>query len=326
MDLLAYIPSPSTGKWEIGPIPIRAYALCIIAGVIAAIWIGERRWVARGGKRSEISDIAIWAVPFGLVGARIYHLITSPDAYFGEGGEPLDAIKIWQGGIGIWGAISFGALGAWIACRRKGIPLPAVADAAAPGIAVAQGIGRWGNWFNQELYGKPTDLPWGLKIDDPVSGYESFATFHPTFLYESLWVLALAGVLVVLDRRFTIGHGRLFALMVAGYTLGRFWIEALRIDPAHEFLGVRINNWVSGIVFIGAVAYFLISLRQRPGRERIGEPEPAPDLEPGMAIDGPADVRADAPESTPQPRDLSGDEPFYAPQGGERAGPEEGAR
>ncbi len=292
MDL-AYIPSPSTGEWNLGPIPIRGYALCIILGVIAAIWIAERRWAARGGERGTISDTAVWAVPFGIVGARIYHVITTPGPYFGEGGEPLDAFKIWEGGIGIWGAITFGALGAWIACKRRGIPLPAVADVAAPGIAVAQGIGRWGNWFNQELYGRPTDLPWALEIDlsQRVEGYDRFATFHPTFLYESLWVLALAVLLIWLDRRYPIGHGRLFALYVMGYTAGRAWIEYLRIDEAHEFFGLRVNDWVSGAVFAGALAYFLISLRRRPGREEIApavvEPEPVGELDATLA-GGPA--------------------------------------
>ena len=174
MDV-AYIPSPSRGVWHLGPLPIRGYALCIILGVIAAVWISERRWAARGGRPGVIGEVAIWAVPFGIVGARIYHVITTPDPYFGDGGHPWEAFAIWKGGIGIWGAISMGALGAWIACRRQGVPLPAVADVAAPGIAVAQAIGRWGNWFNQELYGKPTDLPWALKIDldKRVAGYEN---------------------------------------------------------------------------------------------------------------------------------------------------------
>jgi prolipoprotein diacylglyceryl transferase len=266
---LAYIPSPSRGVWDLGPIPIRGYALCITAGVIAAIWIGERRWVARGGRRGAIIDLAFWGVPFGIVGARIYHVITTPEPYFGEGGHPWEAFAIWKGGIGIWGAISMGALGTWVACKRQGIPLPVVADAVAPGIAVAQALGRWGNWFNQELYGKPTDLPWALKIDldKRVVGYENFATFHPTFLYESLWALGLAGVLIWADRRFQLGHGRLFALYVAGYTLGRGWIEYLRIDTAHKFGPLRLNDWMSIAVFILAVTYLVISARKRPGRD-----------------------------------------------------------
>ncbi len=161
---LAALPSPSTGVLYLGPVPLRAYAFCIILGAFVAVWLGSRRWVARGGKKETIADIAIWAVPFGLVGSRLYHVITSPDAYFGEGGEPIKALYIWEGGLGIWGAIALGGLGAWIGCRRHGVPFPAYADAVAPGIALAQAIGRWGNWFNQELFGRPTSLPWGLEI------------------------------------------------------------------------------------------------------------------------------------------------------------------
>ena len=159
MTVLAAIPSPTQGVWELGPLPIRAYALCIIAGIVAAIVLTERRWVARGGAPGEVLDIAVWAVPFGIVGGRLYHVISSPRPYFGEGGDPLRALAIWEGGLGIWGAIALGGVGAWIACRRRGIPLPAFADTIAPGLLVAQAIGRLGNWFNNELYGRATDLP-----------------------------------------------------------------------------------------------------------------------------------------------------------------------
>ena len=184
-----FIPSPGQGVWHLGPVPIRAYALCIILGVVAAIWIGERRWVARGGLRGQVSDIAIWAVPFGLVGGRLYHVLTDPKNYFGEGGEPIKALYVWQGGLGIWGAIALGGVGAYIGCPPDGLRFPPLADALAPGIVVAQAIGRWGNWFNQELYGKPTTLPWGLEIDPQhrqslAPQYQKFETFHPTFLYE----------------------------------------------------------------------------------------------------------------------------------------------
>jgi prolipoprotein diacylglyceryl transferase len=276
MDL-AYIPSPSRGVVHLGPIPLRGYALCIILGVAAAIWIGERRWVARGGAPGAIGDIAVWAVPFGLIGGRLYHVITSWEPYFGSGGDPIQALYIWKGGLGIWGAISLGGVGAWIACRRQGIPLPAVADAVAPGIAVAQAIGRWGNWFNQELYGKPTTLPWGLEIDlahRPVATPE-LATYHPTFLYESLWCLGLALLVVWADRRFRLGHGRAFALYVAGYTVGRGWIEWLRVDDTHHILGLRLNAWTSLFVFAGAVVYLVVSARLHPGREDRADLQPA---------------------------------------------------
>ena len=269
-----FIPSPSQGVWHLGPIPIRAYALCIILGVVAAIWIGERRWVARGGVRGQVSDIAIWAVPFGLVGGRLYHVLTDPKNYFGEGGEPIKALYVWQGGLGIWGAIALGAVGAYIGCRRYGLKLPPMADALAPGIVVAQAIGRWGNWFNQELYGKPTTLPWGLKIDqshrqslDPK--YQQFETFHPTFLYECGWDLGVAALVIWADRKFKLGHGRAFAVYVMGYTAGRAWIEYLRIDAveANDVFGLRLNVWTSIFVFIGAAVYFVVAGRRHPGRE-----------------------------------------------------------
>ncbi|TKJ18215.1 prolipoprotein diacylglyceryl transferase [Blastococcus sp. CCUG 61487] len=265
MTVLAAIPSPSQSVWELGPFPLRAYALAIIAGIVAAIWLTDRRWRARGGAPEDVLDIAMWAVPFGIVGGRIYHVVTSPQAYFGEGGEPLEAFAIWNGGLGIWGAIFFGGIGAWIACRRRGIPLPAFADAIAPGLLVAQAIGRLGNWFNQELYGRPTDLPWGLEIDPQYrqDGYEAFTTFHPTFLYELLWNLAAAAVVIWADRRFRLSHGRAFALYVALYCTGRLWIELLRIDDANRILGVRVNVITAIVVGLLAVAY-LVWQRGRP--------------------------------------------------------------
>jgi prolipoprotein diacylglyceryl transferase len=272
MTVLAAIPSPTQGVWELGPLPIRAYALCIVAGIIAAVLITEKRWVARGGAPGDVLDIAVWAVPFGIIGGRIYHVITSPRPYFGEGGDPLRAFAIWEGGLGIWGAIALGGVGAWIACRRRGIPLPAFADAIAPGLLVAQAIGRLGNWFNNELYGGATDLPWGLTIYEwrngqAVVGADGhpvvIGTFHPTFLYEALWNLAAAALVIWADRRFRLSHGRAFALYVVAYCTGRLWIELLRTDPAEHFFGVRLNVFTSIIVGLLAVAY-LIWQRGRP--------------------------------------------------------------
>lgn len=278
---LATIPSPDRGVWELGPIPIRAYALCIIAGIIVAIWWGERRWIARGGTAGTIIDIAVFAVPFGLVGGRLYHVATDWYRYFGEGKHPLDALKIWDGGLGIWGAIALGAVGAWIGCRVKGVPLPAYADAIAPGIVVAQAIGRVGNYFNQELYGGHTDLPWGLEIyrrvneagaEDNLNGVAINhipildSPRHPTFLYELLWNLLVAALVVWLDRRRRLGHGRAFAVYVMGYTLGRTWIEMMRTDDASHVLGVRINVWVSILVFLGGAVYFWLA-KSRGERE-----------------------------------------------------------
>ncbi|NLU74630.1 prolipoprotein diacylglyceryl transferase [Streptomyces sp. HNM0575] len=275
MEILAFIPSPSAGEIHLGPVPLRGYAFCIIIGVFVAVWLGGRRWVARGGRVGTVADIAVWAVPFGLVGGRLYHVITDYQLYFGEGRNWIDAFKIWDGGLGIWGAVALGALGAWIGCRRRGISLPAYADAVVPGVALAQAIGRWGNWFNQELYGRATDLPWAVEIDAqhrPVDT-PSLATYHPTFLYESLWCVGVAALVIWADRRFKLGHGRALGLYVAAYTVGRFWVEYLRVDDAHHIAGLRLNDWTSIIVFIGAVAGIVISAKTRPGRETDVEPE-----------------------------------------------------
>ncbi|MFE5675963.1 prolipoprotein diacylglyceryl transferase [Streptomyces erythrochromogenes] len=270
MDI-AYIPSPSTGVIHLGPIPLRGYAFCIIIGVFVAVWLGNKRWIARGGKPGTVADIAVWAVPFGLVGGRLYHVITDYQLYFGEGRNWVDAFKIWEGGLGIWGAIALGAVGAWIGCRLRGIPLPAWADALAPGIALAQACGRWGNWFNQELYGRATDLPWAVEIS--AGPNRDAGTYHPTFLYESLWCIGVAFLVIWADRRFKLGHGRAFALYVAAYCVGRGWIEYMRVDEAHHILGVRLNVWTSIVVFVLAVVYFVLSAKLRPGREEVVEPD-----------------------------------------------------
>ncbi len=281
------IPSPSQGTWYLGPLPLRGYALCIIAGIVAAIWIGERRWVARGGRAGDIQDLAIWAVPFGLVGARAYHVATDASRYFGEGGNPWEALYIWKGGLGIWGGIALGAVGVVVGARLKGIRLGPVLDAMAPGVLVAQALGRWGNWFNQELYGRPTDLPWGLEIDPanwpPGRSFEPGTTFHPTFLYESLWGLAAFAVLIWADRRFRLGHGQVLAAYVALYTLGRGWIETLRIDDVElsDVGGLRFNVWTSIVLFVAAVAFLAWSRRRHPEREtQVYEPGREPADEP----------------------------------------------
>ena len=268
--LATSIPSPDQSVWHLGPLPLRAYALCILVGIFVAMWVGDRRWVARGGNKGLVYDVAVWAVPFGIVGARLYHVLTDWTTYFGPGGSGLrGAVSIWEGGLAIWGAVALGAVGAWIGCRRHGVPLPPFTDALAVGVPLAQAIGRFGNWFNQELFGRPTDLPWGLEID-PVNrpiGYEQFATFHPTFLYEALWLVGVAGLVAWADRRWTLGHGRAFALYVAAYCVGRLGMEYLRIDPATHVGGIRINVFTSVVVGLGAVVYFVVSARTRPGRE-----------------------------------------------------------
>ncbi|MDO3125623.1 prolipoprotein diacylglyceryl transferase [Mycobacteroides abscessus subsp. bolletii] len=282
---LAYIPSPPQGVWHFGPIPIRAYALCIIAGIVAALIIGDRRWEQRGGERGVIYDIALWAVPFGLVGGRLYHVMTDWQTYFGAHGKGIGkAIAVWEGGLGIWGAVALGGVGAWIACRRRGIPLPAFADAIAPGIVLAQAIGRLGNYFNQELTGGPTTLPWGLELFyrrsadgtvdvlnlNGVSTGEVAQVVHPTFLYELLWNILVFVLLIVVDRRFKIGHGRLFAMYVAAYCVGRFCVELMRVDPATQFGGIRVNSFTSTLVFVGAVAYILLAPKGREDPATLG--------------------------------------------------------
>jgi prolipoprotein diacylglyceryl transferase len=289
---LAAIPSPPRGVWHLGPIAIRAYAICIIAGIILAVWWGNRRFVARGGRPGRITDLAVFMVPFGLIGGRLYHVITDHELYFGPGRNPWNALAIWNGGLGIWGAVALGAVGAWIGCRYYRIPLAPVADALAPGLIAAQAVGRLGNWFNQELFGSPTTLPWALEVYVRTPGGGPGANiygvndcefptdyikaspevlcgagyYHPTFLYELLWNLAIAAILVWADRRFRMGGGRVFALYVAGYTLGRGWIEMLRIDPARTHLfGLRINVITSIVLFLLAVAYLI--WKRNVGRE-----------------------------------------------------------
>ncbi len=263
--MLAFIPSPAQGVWHLGPVPVRAYALCIIIGALLAIWIGEKRFVARGGRSGFIGDLATWAIPLGIVGARLYHVITDAQLYFGPGRNPVDALRIWEGGLGIWGAIAGGALGGWIACRRADVRFADAAGAVAPGLLVAQAIGRLGNYFNQELFGRPTTLPWALQIDavNRPAGYEQFSTFHPTFLYELIWNLAAAAVLVwVLERRFRLSGSQVFAAYVMLYTAGRVWIELLRIDTVNHLGPFRLNVWTAIVVFTLAAAYFLRSRRR----------------------------------------------------------------
>ncbi len=300
-NVLAYFPSPPQGVWHLWILPIRAYALFIIAGIVAALAIGDRRWQARGGQPRVIYDIALWAVPFGLVGGRLYHLATDWRTYWGpEGAGFWAALRIWDGGLGIWGAVALGGVGAWIACRRRGIPLPAFGDAIAPGIILAQAIGRLGNYFNQELYGRETTVPWGLEIFDrrDPSGYvgpqslDGVSTGHvafvvqPTFLYELIWNLLVFVALIYVDRRFQLGHGRLFALYVAGYCVGRFGVELLRDDTATLIAGIRINVFTSTFVFIGAVVYVILAPKGREDPESLRgnyvpeeppKPEPAPE-------------------------------------------------
>jgi prolipoprotein diacylglyceryl transferase len=300
------IPSPTVGAVHLGPLTIRAYALCILLGIFVAVWLTGRRLVPRGHTPAQALDVAAYAVPFGIVGGRLYHIITTWQPYFGKDGDPVAALYIWRGGLGIWGAVAVGALGAWIGCRRAGVSYAAFADAAAPGIIFAQAIGRWGNWFNNELYGRPTTAPWGLQIHewDQVAGRAVvnaqghpvvIGYFQPTFLFESVFLVVLGTLLLVLDRRLSLRPGQVFALYIAGYPVGRIFIELMRSDQANHILGLRVNVWTSVLVFLLGVYLF-----RRAGRAPV--PDAGPVADGGPATDqtsaGDAEVPADA---TPDP-------------------------
>ena len=303
---LAYLPSPSQGVWHLGPLPIRGYAFCILAGIGIAVWLTGKRWAARGGRTEDVLDVAFWAVPFGILGGRLYHVITDPELYFKSGEDPWRAFAIWDGGLGIWGAVALGAVGTWIGCRRKGIRLAPFADAVAPGLVFAQGIGRWGNYFNQELYGKPSSLPWAIRIDPanrpPSSPNAAF--YQPTFAYEMVWDVALGFVLLWIDRRYRLTRGRLFAVYVAGYTLGRSVVEAMRDDHANRILGLRLNDWTSLIVFLGAVLFLWLKRGQSNEPDAVYAQERGPGTGTGTGTDNAvveatADVENDADEPSP---------------------------
>jgi prolipoprotein diacylglyceryl transferase len=252
---LASIPSPPSNGVHLGPLFFHAYGLAYVVAVLAAVWLTTRRWEAKGGSGALVQEVALWGFPAGLVGGRLYHLATSwnevPHAWWGP-------LAVWKGGLGIWGGIAGGTLAGIVVLRRRGADVPAFLDAAAPGLLVAQAIGRVGNYFNQELFGGPTSLPWGLRIDAAhrPGGYERFATFQPTFLYELLWNLALAGALAWLGRRRAIRAPGLFALYVAGYSLARVGEELLRVDPAHRILGLRLNFYVAALLLLAGLAWF----------------------------------------------------------------------
>lgn len=293
--VVASIPAPTWSGFDLGPLRIHAYALCILAGIVAALWLTDRRWKRRGGPEGSIWDIAIWAIPSGIIGGRLYHVFSSPDAYFGPGYDGTGDLslipQLWLGGLGIWGAVVLGVVGAWIGCRRANVKISAFIDAAAPGILLAQAIGRWGNYFNQELFGGPTTQPWGLSVSPefvPV-GFSPDTLFHPTFLYECLWNLAGVAVLLLLDRKLKLRNGRLFLLYAMIYTAGRVWIEMLRIDTAEQitFFGItaRLNVWTSIIVFVVALVAFIVigMLRRGKSDDSVFLPGREPALEVGEA-------------------------------------------
>jgi prolipoprotein diacylglyceryl transferase len=273
---LASIPSPRDGVLHLGPVPFHMYGLMIALGVIVAARVGRVRYVKRGGDGDAFDSVAFWAVVGGVIGARIYHVITDYQLF---DGHPERMIQIWRGGLGIWGGVIGGALAVFIVARRRHMQFSVLADCIVPGLAFAQGIGRWGNWFNQELFGGPTTLPWAVEIDRAhrPAGYSQYATFQPTFLYESMWCIALGFSLLYIDRKFKLARGQLFALYAAGYTAFRFVMEEMRIDEAHTIGPLRVNAWVSIVVFVGAIFAFVLLGRRGSRDERIDDGSVAAD-------------------------------------------------
>ncbi|MBI2704921.1 MAG: prolipoprotein diacylglyceryl transferase [Actinobacteria bacterium] len=308
MSMIAAIPSPSSNRLG----PFTAYGLMIATGVVLGVWLARNRWRDRGGDPEDISTIALWAVPAGLIGARLYHVITDNQLYFREGKNPWEAFAIWNGGLGIPGGIVVGVGVGLFVAYKKGLRLPPGLDTVAPALPLAQAIGRLGNWFNQELYGRPTELPWGLQISCRVresteyncNAYPADTTFQPTFLYESLWNLALVGLLLWLDKKRVIRPGRLFAVYIGGYFLGRLWVESLRSDSANLIFGLRVNIWTSVLAIAGAILVLLIGgVRRRPGDSdepyrdghRFVPPEASPEIEAEQQ------TPAAAPDASPEP-------------------------
>jgi prolipoprotein diacylglyceryl transferase len=253
--MLASIPSPSDGTIHLGPIPLHVYGILLAIGVIVASFMTERRWKRWGHDPKQWQDVVVVIVIFGVIGARLYHVATDYEKFEDNW---IRVFEIWKGGLSIWGVVIGGMLGVILMCRLRHYDTLGLMDAIVPGLLVAQALGRWGNWFNQELFGEPTKLPWGLEIDPKhrPAGYERFSTFHPTFLYESIYCLLVLGVLLRVERKFRLQRGRLTALYVMGYTFGRFWLENLRIDDAKVVLGLRVNAWVSLAAFAAGAAWF----------------------------------------------------------------------
>jgi prolipoprotein diacylglyceryl transferase len=284
---VAYLPSPAHGVWHLGPVPVRAYALCAIAGVILALWLTDRRYRRMGGPQGMIWDVATVAVPAGLIGARAYTVLTGYDSYFGRGSDWVSVFRIWDGGLGLAGLFAAAALGAWAYCRRYRYALTPMALAAAPALAAGQAVAIWGNWFSQRMYGPPSTLPWAVAIgpERRANGYESFSTFQPVFLYESLWDLLIAAAVIYAIRRFALTGDRAFALYAGLYAVGRLAAEMLRIDYSPRLLGSRIAELEMLLIALAAVAYLAVS-RARRGQPLIASP-PMPDAAAGDGVTGP---------------------------------------
>jgi prolipoprotein diacylglyceryl transferase len=274
--VIGFLPSPPFAGLHIGPIELRAYGLCIALGVWAAARVTERRYQHRGGDPALITTIAVWAVPIGIVGARLYHVVTDYELYLPPRGHLLDALKIWDGGLGIWGGVAAGVLAGGIVARRRGAEISTLLDCVAPALPLAQAIGRWGNWFNQELFGRPSALPWALRVglNHRPPGFSHFQTFQPIFLYESLWDLAVVAIVLAVERRARLRRGYLFAVYAAAYTFGRFFTEYDRIDFAHRLGPLRVNDWMSLVVFLGAVCFLVNANRSTdtPSSEQTDRP------------------------------------------------------
>jgi prolipoprotein diacylglyceryl transferase len=297
------IPSPDVSFIELGPFRLHFYALFILTGIILALILTESRLRSRGAEAGVALDISLWAIPFGILGGRFFHVITHPNDYFFEGADLLAVFRIWEGGLAIYGALLFGALGAFIGARQSGLKFVSYLDAVAPGVLLAQAVGRWGNYFNNELFGLPTDLPWGLEIssNNPAypAGLPEGVLFHPTFLYESIWSLAGVALLLAADKRFNLRWGKMLGLYLVYYSIGRIWVEAIRIDPSEVLLGLRINIWSAVAGILVGLAILTLQSRRHPGLEasvyRPGKEPKTP------AVDAEAAVSADpaAPDGIP---------------------------
>lgn len=313
-SIFASIPAPTDNTWQLGIFQIRFYALFIILGIVMAVLVSAMRLAKRKGNAGLSIDIGLWAIVIGILGARFYHVATHLNDYFGDGKDPLSALYIWQGGLAIYGGLLFGALGAYIGCRIAGVKFFAYADALVPGLLLAQAIGRWGNYFNNELFGLPTDLPWGLElnVDNPAKpvGLPDSLTYHPTFLYESLWSLLGIAVLIWAERRFKLQWGRMFAAYLMYYSFGRVFIESIRLDPAYVLFGVRLNVWSAVVGFAIGLIIFVMQGRKHtgfeesiylPGREpKVEEMADDAEGEPEVADESDYELATDALDSKPE--------------------------
>lgn len=271
MNILRSIPSPEISYLDLGPVRVHFYALFILLGIVIALFLANKRLSQRGAESGVAIDIALWAVPFGIIGGRLFHVATHLNDYVYEGANLMRIFYVWEGGLAIYGALLLGVVGAWLGARSAGVRFWSFADAVAPGVLIAQAVGRWGNYFNQELFGLPTDLPWGLEISAgnqaiPV-GLPAGTLFHPTFMYESLWSLAGALILLWLDRKYELRWGKLFGLYLVYYSIGRIWIENLRIDPSDVYFGIRTNVWSAIFGVIIGLAIIYVQKRRHPGIE-----------------------------------------------------------